>query len=65
MRLTPVLLLQAGEDELHFLVGTGDHVDGNQLAHPLSGGGAGVGGRLDSAHIATDHDGHQTAARMV
>ncbi len=39
-------------------------MDAHQLAHALSSSGAGVGGGLDGAHVAADHDGHQTAAHM-
>ena len=40
-------------------------MDGDQLAHLLSGGSAGVGGRLHSAHVAPDHDGHKAAAHLL
>src|SRR5699024_3021408 len=54
--------VQGGQDHLHLAVGPGNDVDADQLAHTGGGGGAGVGGGLHGAHVAADHDGHQTAA---
>ena len=38
---------------------------GDQLAHALGRRRARVGGRLDRAHVAADHYGHQAAAHVL
>ena len=49
-----------GEDAFHLGMRPRDDVDRDELANPASGGGARVGGRLDSADVATHQDGDVT-----
>ena len=59
-----VIRFLVGKDEFHFGMGTRDDMHADQFADLLSRGGTGVGGGLDRAHVAADHDGHKSAADL-
>jgi len=58
------LVFLMGKDELDFGMGAGDDVHADEFADLLGGGGTGIGGGLDGADVATDHDGHEAAADL-
>ena len=49
-------LAAAGENLVHVLVGPGDDVHGDELAHAARSGRTGIGGSLDCTDVAADHD---------
>src|SRR5437588_5973500 len=53
------------EDHLDLLVRPRDDVDGDDLADLAGGDRTGVGGGLDRADVAADHDGDQPAADLL
>src|SRR5438067_712072 len=53
------------QDQFDLFVGAGDHVHRDDLADLSGGHGPGVGGGLDGAHVAPDHDGDQPAADLL
>ena len=55
-------LVSLGEDAFDLGVRPGDDVDRDQLADAARGGGPGIGGGLDGADVAADHDGDVAGA---
>ena len=53
-----------GQNGFHFHMGTGNHMDADQFANTLCSSCTGIGSSLNSADVAANHNGHETAAHM-